>query len=64
MLICEKVIMVLADLGRKITSALKSLSNATVINEEVNMLCCQLTGEYAECLSVSYGTVVVIKLRT
>lgn len=56
--------MVLADLGRKITSALKSLSNATVINEEVNMLCCQLTGEYAECLSVSYGTVVVIKLRT
>lgn len=27
--------MVLADLGRKITSALKSLSNATVINEEV-----------------------------
>jgi hypothetical protein len=29
--------MVLADLGRKITSALKSLSNATVINEEVNI---------------------------
>ncbi|KAK3736832.1 hypothetical protein EGW08_005698 [Elysia chlorotica] len=27
--------MVLADLGRKITSALKSLSNATIINEEV-----------------------------
>nr|SVE74103.1 EOG090X03VW [Daphnia barbata] len=27
--------MVLADLGRKITSALRSLSNATVINEEV-----------------------------
>lgn len=27
--------MVLVDLGRKITSALKSLSNATVINEEV-----------------------------
>ena len=27
--------MVLADLGRKITGALKSLSNATVINEEV-----------------------------
>ena len=27
--------MVLADLGRKITNALKSLSNATVINEEV-----------------------------
>ena len=31
--------MVLADLGRKITSALKSLSNATIINEEVNMNC-------------------------
>lgn len=28
--------MVLADLGRKITSALQSLSKATVINEEVN----------------------------
>ncbi|XP_012867695.1 PREDICTED: signal recognition particle 54 kDa protein [Dipodomys ordii] len=27
--------MVLADLGRKITSALRSLSNATIINEEV-----------------------------
>ncbi|XP_065200402.1 signal recognition particle subunit SRP54 [Planococcus citri] len=27
--------MVLADLGRKITSALKSLSNATIINEDV-----------------------------
>ena len=27
--------MVLADLGRKITTALRSLSNATVINEEV-----------------------------
>lgn len=27
--------MVLADLGRKITSALKSLNNATIINEEV-----------------------------
>jgi signal recognition particle GTPase len=32
--------MVLAELGRKITTALRSLSNATVINEEVvqNML--------------------------
>ena len=30
--------MVLADLGRKITSALRSLSNATVINEEVGTL--------------------------
>ena len=28
--------MVLADLGRKITTALRSLSSATVINEEVN----------------------------
>ena len=27
--------MVLADLGRKITTALRGLSNATVINEEV-----------------------------
>ena len=27
--------MVLADLGRKITEALRSLSNATIINEEV-----------------------------
>lgn len=30
--------MVLADLGRKITSALQSLSKATVINEEVKCL--------------------------
>lgn len=30
--------MVLADLGRKITSALRSLSNATVINEEVRKI--------------------------
>ena len=29
--------MVLADLGRKINSALRSLSNAVVINEEVNI---------------------------
>ena len=28
--------MVLADLGRKIATALHSLSNATVINEEVS----------------------------
>lgn len=27
--------MVLADLGRKITTALQSLSKATIINEEV-----------------------------
>lgn len=30
--------MVLADLGRKITSALQSLSKATIINEEVNQM--------------------------
>ena len=30
--------MVLADLGRKITTALRSLSSATVINEEVSVL--------------------------
>ena len=30
--------MVLADLGRKITTALRSLSSATVINEEVSPL--------------------------
>ena len=29
--------MVLADLGRKITSALRSLSGATIINEEVKI---------------------------
>lgn len=28
--------MVLADLGRKITTALKSLGNATIINEDVS----------------------------
>ncbi len=30
--------MVLADLGRKITTALRSLSNATIINEEVQCM--------------------------
>lgn len=34
--------MVLADLGRKITSALRSLSNATIINEEVRWIWCNL----------------------
>lgn len=37
--------MVLADLGRKITDALRSLSNATIINEEVSInsaRCCNL----------------------
>ena len=29
--------MVLADLGRRITTALRSLSNATIINEEVHV---------------------------
>jgi hypothetical protein len=29
--------MVLADLGRKITSAIRSLNSATVINEEVGL---------------------------
>lgn len=28
--------MVLADLGRKITSALRGLNNASIINEEVS----------------------------
>ena len=36
--------MVLADLGRKITSALKLLGNATIIDEDVSILfaddCC------------------------
>lgn len=34
--------MVLADLGRKITSALRSLSNATIINEEVTWVLSKL----------------------
>jgi len=34
----KRVKMVLADLGRKINSALRSLSNAVVINEEVSVL--------------------------
>uniref|UniRef100_A0A8C0BMY4 Uncharacterized protein n=1 Tax=Buteo japonicus TaxID=224669 RepID=A0A8C0BMY4_9AVES len=34
--------MVLADLGRKITSALRSLSNATIINEETVAMCTRL----------------------
>lgn len=33
-----KANMVLADLGRKITSALRSLGNATIINEEVGLI--------------------------
>lgn len=38
--------MVLADLGRKITSALRSLSNATVINEEVSLF----IGSFVTCM--------------
>lgn len=39
--------MVLADLGRKITSALRSLSNATIINEEVsNLMMSRVTGDW------------------
>lgn len=33
--------MVLADLGRKITNALHSLSKATVINEDVSFHLCK-----------------------
>lgn len=33
--------MVLADLGRKITNALHSLSKATVINEDVSLQLCK-----------------------
>ena len=36
--------MVLADLGRKINNALRSLSNATIINEEVGDCCNCCTG--------------------
>ena len=32
--------MVLADLGRKITSALNSLGKATIIDEEVGVVTC------------------------
>lgn len=39
--------MVLADLGRKITSALQSLSKATVINEEVS--------ESTECIRARFA---------
>lgn len=42
--------MVLADLGRKITTALQSLSRATIINEEV----CILIIKLVEVLIVLY----------
>jgi hypothetical protein len=41
--------MVLADLGRKITSALRALSNATVINEEVSSEIWSLTCLEVKC---------------
>lgn len=38
--------MVLADLGRKITTALHSLSKATIINEEVRIVTAFVLIEY------------------
>lgn len=54
--------MVLADLGRKITSALKSLSNATVINEEV--LNAMLKEICAALLEADVNVQMVKALRT
>lgn len=45
--------MVLADLGRKITTALQSLSRATIINEEVSFT---IIGKYISGLSTSRTT--------
>ena len=49
--------MVLADLGRKITTALRSLSTATVINEEVTFVnkneCTCFQG--SPCLGLALG---------
>lgn len=42
--------MVLADLGRKITNALHSLSKATVINEDVSCYLLHLTAFYSNKL--------------
>jgi signal recognition particle subunit SRP54 len=53
--------MVLADLGRKITSALRSLSSATVINEEV--LDSMLKEICAALLSADVNVCLVKKLR-
>ena len=53
--------MVLADLGRKITNALKSLSNATVINEEV--LNAMLKEICAALLEADVNVQLVKKLR-
>ncbi len=44
--------MVLADLGRKITEALRSLSNATIINEEVKVYICILYIKISGLLTV------------
>jgi signal recognition particle subunit SRP54 len=53
--------MVLADLGRKITAALRSLSSATVINEEV--LNSMLKEICAALLAADVNVVLVKKLR-
>lgn len=53
--------MVLADLGRKITAALRSLSTATVINEEV--LNSMLKEICAALLAADVNVVLVKKLR-
>lgn len=53
--------MVLADLGRKITSALRSLSSATVINEEV--LNSMLKEICSALLAADVNVVLVKKLR-
>lgn len=45
--------MVLADLGRKITNALHSLSKATVINEDVsNRMCEQCSVDFVKYAQV------------
>lgn len=54
--------MVLPELGRKITNALKSLSNATVINEEV--LDAMLKEICAALLEADVNVSMVKKLRT
>ncbi|CAH1262619.1 signal recognition particle 54 kDa protein [Branchiostoma floridae] len=50
--------MVLADLGRKITNALRSLSNATVINEEVLN---SMLGEICRALIESDVNIMLVK---
>ena len=46
--------MVLADLGRKITTALRSLSSATVINEEVCFLIKSSLSSEATFMSLNF----------